>query len=79
MKRLGLAIESTNKIAVKFDETLKSLTTTMAQIYRHECDIVRNEFEINLSQYLKIVTFSAFLNFFTFYSFLRVCFLDSSW
>ena len=56
MERLGLAIESTNKIAVKFDETLKSLTTTMAQISRHECDIVRNEFEINLSQVKKEYT-----------------------
>ena len=56
MSTLAKAIESTNTIAQKFDETIKSLTATIAQISRHECDLVRNEVDANLSHIKKEYT-----------------------
>ena len=62
MEMLGRAIECTINIAVKFADTLKSLTTTIAQNSRHECALVRNEFESSLSNIKREYTEAYSLN-----------------
>ena len=56
MDNIGAAIASTNSLATKLDETLKTITSMMTIIAKKECDTVRIEVESSLSLHKKEYT-----------------------
>ena len=49
LEQIGSAIASTNGLATKLDETLKTITSVMTNIARQECETIRIEVETNLA------------------------------
>ena len=62
LEKVELAIASSNGLASKLDETLKTISQLTSQIAKQECDLVRNEVEASLAQQKREFTENFFNN-----------------
>ena len=62
LEKVDLAIASSNGLASKLDETLKTISQLTSQIAKQECDLVRNEVEASLAQQKREFTENFFNN-----------------